>query len=863
MAGTSGTEQPQSSFQFTLADAICVARALLTASSKIHARIDKQSKNDADSGGQSHQQDEDPESGILVSSACASAAEKIINAVRSEGEIHDSMIYEGIPRPGSLGGEGGSVMMEMEDSIMEGVRIRREPAEVGEWGTTVTETGGGSGGGKGGVSTSASPARNTERAKKKVAFPVQENFQPVVPVANVLMHIFTHKDAIRSALYLKQMASEIQSTVTHRDKGKVPLRYAVGSAHGAQQQQHEQEGSTCTTSHGPAACLIVYEKIQKTAGKQVASALQAGSDRLLQAVSVETTKKSRGGETAMRPGETVGVGFGLAGGAPLQSGGPAPPPGIPTTYTATAGQDITFTPDWIMQQPWAMQEPLAASPTRAVGPAIQPTESEIAAAEAEERATEDLILSNLKAYAAHFKSAEAVAHPEMRNLPLTRTGVPSGTDIHGLKIPRKSSGSKAMGSFGSYVNAVALRRGISPDELERTVPERFTTSEEDLLKLLSYDAVRKQKREQFLRQQMQQQGQVGGEGSFGKEEGRKSVATLAQRAADRGTPTLFLKMPPSATNNDENLANSAPQGYRVLSLSDFDPNDPNNTNVDVATSFGYSVLGLGFVFMAMSALIFWKMTLRREPEKRLFHYITTTNAVIAALCYYYMWASDGLIVFDVTGYGRQVFFARYLDWALTTPLLLVKHCFLAELPIDKITWLTLMDMLMILVGLLGAVEPNPDARWVWFGCGVAFFLPICYNLVGSSVTVPFGQRDGGFRNVERTGIMERVGWVQIVGDEKAEDGCEGRLKSHAEGGVLSSVHETTSLLAGGSKSVDSAFMVKGFSTCTAVVWASYPVVWALSQGMHYISPDLEIAVYALLDLLSKTLFGGYLLWKLR
>ncbi|KAJ3047271.1 hypothetical protein HK102_012966, partial [Quaeritorhiza haematococci] len=231
------------------------------------------------------------------------------------------------------------------------------------------------------------------------------------------------------------MASKIQSGLMNREKGKIRspvsspqrsgerLQSQVPSQSQQQQQQKKREkeakqealslvcSSVTSTEHKAAGCLTVYENTQREAGKQVASALQAGSDRILQAVSVETTKKQQSGSEAVRWAGAMGLDprFRLVGGSASQFGGPIaiPPPisSIPSTaLSATAG--VTFGSDWMVRQPWAKQDPSAASPTR---PPTTTPGSSTSQPDLDESATEDLILKNLKAYATLFKSVESAS----------------------------------------------------------------------------------------------------------------------------------------------------------------------------------------------------------------------------------------------------------------------------------------------------------------------------------------------------------------------------------------------------------------------------------------------------------------------
>ena len=49
--------------------------------------------------------------------------------------------------------------------------------------------------------------------------------------------------------------------------------------------------------------------------------------------------------------------------------------------------------------------------------------------------------------------------------------------------------------------------------------------------------------------------------------------------------------------------------------------------------------------------------------------------------------------------GRLILWARYVDWSLTTPLLLLDLATLVELPFFKIIRLVSVDLLMIITGV--------------------------------------------------------------------------------------------------------------------------------------------------------------------
>ena len=84
--------------------------------------------------------------------------------------------------------------------------------------------------------------------------------------------------------------------------------------------------------------------------------------------------------------------------------------------------------------------------------------------------------------------------------------------------------------------------------------------------------------------------------------------------------------------------------------------------------------------------------------------------------------------------GQTTYWARYADWVVTTPLLLLALSFTAmhRLPERDTTLIGALvgaDVVMILCGLIGDLSPYP-ARFVFFGIGVAALVVILWLVWG-------------------------------------------------------------------------------------------------------------------------------------
>jgi bacteriorhodopsin len=149
---------------------------------------------------------------------------------------------------------------------------------------------------------------------------------------------------------------------------------------------------------------------------------------------------------------------------------------------------------------------------------------------------------------------------------------------------------------------------------------------------------------------------------------------------------------------------------------------------------------------------------------------------------------------------RQVFWARYIDWVVTTPLLLLDLAFLAGLNGANITVAIVADLLMVLLGLFAAFGSSDGQKWGYYAMSCVAFLVIVYQLA--------------------------------VGGRRA---------------VSSKDSKTARLFTS----------IGGF---TLVLWTLYPIVWGIGDGARKWSVDSEIIAYAVLDVLAKPVFGFWLLF---
>lgn len=213
------------------------------------------------------------------------------------------------------------------------------------------------------------------------------------------------------------------------------------------------------------------------------------------------------------------------------------------------------------------------------------------------------------------------------------------------------------------------------------------------------------------------------------------------------------------------------------------------------------LLWVGTVAFIAATAYFIYLGSQAPQGGRIFHGVTAVITGMAAFSYLMMATGAGAVLVD----GDRIFYYfRYIDWLITTPLLLVDLALLALVNPQRNTGFVIgliaLDVFMILTGLLaGSLGPG------------------------------FG---GGFWFVVSTIAM--IALLYLIGT---------RLFSEAarQGGATQQVFRTLGYL-------------------TIVLWALYPVVWLLgTEGFTAVGSTTEVLLFLVLDILAKIVFGFLLL----
>ncbi|KAI9700896.1 MAG: ion channel activity [Bogoriella megaspora] len=238
-------------------------------------------------------------------------------------------------------------------------------------------------------------------------------------------------------------------------------------------------------------------------------------------------------------------------------------------------------------------------------------------------------------------------------------------------------------------------------------------------------------------------------------------------------------------------------------------NTVNNQTADIKIT----VRGSDFYWaicaaMTVATFAFIGLGLTKPRSHRVFHYITASVTMVAAIAYFSMASNLGWTPIDVefrrgdhrvAGVNREIFYVRYIDWFITTPLLLTDLLLTAAIPWPTLLFVVLVDEVMIVCGLVGALVRS-SYKWGYFAFGCAALFYIWWHLAWESR-----------RNANRIGT-----------------------------------------------DVGRVFLMCG--SLTAFLWLLYPIAWGVCEGGNVIAPDSEAVFYGVLDFLAKPIFGAALIF---
>jgi bacteriorhodopsin len=132
-----------------------------------------------------------------------------------------------------------------------------------------------------------------------------------------------------------------------------------------------------------------------------------------------------------------------------------------------------------------------------------------------------------------------------------------------------------------------------------------------------------------------------------------------------------------------------------------------------------------FFLAAVSCFVKFVSELQKdEPHHTELYVATTLISTFAFLAYLAKYTGQGYITLPN---GTTVCHVRYMDWILTTPLLLFDLCDLSGALPATIIFLIAMDVLMISLGLCAMISREWKHRVLWYFLASVFY---CFLLFG-------------------------------------------------------------------------------------------------------------------------------------
>jgi len=173
-------------------------------------------------------------------------------------------------------------------------------------------------------------------------------------------------------------------------------------------------------------------------------------------------------------------------------------------------------------------------------------------------------------------------------------------------------------------------------------------------------------------------------------------------------------------------------------------------------------MSFNLVFIAFAAMAFYLLLERdRVPEEyRTTMRVSATYIAIAAVAYYYMKGiyADGLARGE-TSFPTEF---RYIDWLLTTPLMLLKFPLMlgvGERGVKFMSRLVVLDLAMVIFGYGGEIATGNAAHWGLFIAGCAAWVGIAVQLFLALIQLPEHITEATSKGVRVMGVFVVAGWA--------------------------------------------------------------------------------------------------------
>lgn len=200
--------------------------------------------------------------------------------------------------------------------------------------------------------------------------------------------------------------------------------------------------------------------------------------------------------------------------------------------------------------------------------------------------------------------------------------------------------------------------------------------------------------------------------------------------------------------------------------------------------------------MAIGALHFWSLSRSPRGVPQYEYLVAIFIPIWSGLAYMAMALDQGKV--EVA--GQITHYARYVDWIVTTPLLLLALSWTAMQFIKKdwtlLGFLVSTQVVVITTGLIADLSERNWVRYLWYICGVAAFLIVLWGV-----------------------------WQPL------------RARSHTQGAELSALYDK-------------------MATYLTILWIAYPIAWIIGpSGFGWVNQTIDTLLFCVLPFFSKVGFS--------
>lgn len=148
-----------------------------------------------------------------------------------------------------------------------------------------------------------------------------------------------------------------------------------------------------------------------------------------------------------------------------------------------------------------------------------------------------------------------------------------------------------------------------------------------------------------------------------------------------------------------------------------------------------------YLFYILYPLYYIYIYLTSLQPKRIFHILTSLITTISFIIYLALATGQGITTKHArvheshkhvpdthTDYIRQVLWLRYVNWALTTPLLFINFALLSGLPGANLLIAIVAHLVMLATALFGIFAGHGRERWVWLTFACISYLVVIHHV---------------------------------------------------------------------------------------------------------------------------------------